>query len=1011
MSPDSAPDFDVLLKDGTFARRLARAIVQDPHRAEDVAQAAWVVALERERPVADPRAWFSGVVRHLARGEHRARARRSEVESAAAGERGARSVDFAERVALQEALARAVARLPGPERDAIVLRYFEGCTTRELAGRLGLGEAAARKRVSRGLAGLRQDLEAEFGDREGGWVAGLAPLLAARSEPAGLLTLLAYSKGLGWTVAVLALAVVGWWRLAPRGTPDDPVDVSLLDLSDETFEPQAAEVAPGPGSRSGLGHVEDRRVSAAEGAGPVGWQGAGAWTLRVVDERTGEALERADLYLRSAGGTRRVEPEAGGRFALLEDSDFDELVALAPGHVAAHRTWDQLGTIGEAVELGLAPAAELSGQVILDRSRFRDRPVLRLTTDPSFEGMAWAGAWVEDLGGRLPFARETPLFADSSGRFRIDGLPEGWRGSLHAVEWTLIERSEPEHLPVFAHRVELERPYSDLTLHLVQPALLEGRVVWAEDGSPVTEGRVEVRVLFGDGTMAFRDPVPLDGDGRYVKALVPYLDPFARPPVESLEIVVSPRGGEVLQVAMPGIERTGSFELEDLRVHRVDDLLVRVETRAGDPIEGAVVAGRLPRDTGSARRFVETDRDGLAVLSGLARDRSGVMVGAFGYRAVEFDLEGDRGTPERPRRVVLEPAPSLEFEFAGRRCPSKLEVLLVGFAEGGRLPAGATEQISTPEQVDRLHWLVQGGWSPEPDVFQLERYADGIWRLGDLESGSEFEARLTTATGRVLDSFSVRVPPKGVARFRFAPEVAVRSWTGIVEQPGGEPIGGVSVELETGDPWMLELGRSGADGTFSVAEAIDPNQRVSLRLKKRGYVTRLVEVASTSPDVDLGTLQLERARQLAVRVVDASGQELRPSELWARLPDGGTVRGSVFAHRPRIEGLSPGPVVVEARVGGRLYSTEVSAGAFEAVLQVPAHGILRLEVGDAVPDYGADAPPDVRIESSGPGGTPVWLRSHQPAERPLLPGTYEVFFADRVETLRIEAGRTTAITP
>jgi uncharacterized protein (TIGR03435 family) len=56
---------------------------------------------------------------------------------------------------LSPLLEEAMARLGQKERDAVVLRYFENRTVREVAGALGLEEAAAQKRVNRATEKLR----------------------------------------------------------------------------------------------------------------------------------------------------------------------------------------------------------------------------------------------------------------------------------------------------------------------------------------------------------------------------------------------------------------------------------------------------------------------------------------------------------------------------------------------------------------------------------------------------------------------------------------------------------------------------------------------------------------------------------------------------------------------------------------------------------------------------------------------------------------------------------------
>ena len=56
---------------------------------------------------------------------------------------------------LEPVLDEAMARLRDRDRDALVLRFFENRSLREIADRLGLEDRAAQKRVKRALERLR----------------------------------------------------------------------------------------------------------------------------------------------------------------------------------------------------------------------------------------------------------------------------------------------------------------------------------------------------------------------------------------------------------------------------------------------------------------------------------------------------------------------------------------------------------------------------------------------------------------------------------------------------------------------------------------------------------------------------------------------------------------------------------------------------------------------------------------------------------------------------------------
>lgn len=54
-----------------------------------------------------------------------------------------------------------VAALPGPQRDAVALRYAAGLSAREIGGLIGKSEEATQKLLSRALVALREALDAQ----------------------------------------------------------------------------------------------------------------------------------------------------------------------------------------------------------------------------------------------------------------------------------------------------------------------------------------------------------------------------------------------------------------------------------------------------------------------------------------------------------------------------------------------------------------------------------------------------------------------------------------------------------------------------------------------------------------------------------------------------------------------------------------------------------------------------------------------------------------------------------
>jgi RNA polymerase sigma factor (sigma-70 family) len=162
----------------------------EAHSAQDVTQAVFLaLANNAARLASHPvlPGWLHTTTRHLAAKTIRAAVRRQtrEQEAAAMHELLSPEPDLPWDE-LAPHLDAALGELSEPERDAVLLRYFEKKTAPEIAAALGIGTDAAQKRVNRAVDRLR-DLLAKRGIKAG--AAGLATLLstqAVQAAPLGL---------------------------------------------------------------------------------------------------------------------------------------------------------------------------------------------------------------------------------------------------------------------------------------------------------------------------------------------------------------------------------------------------------------------------------------------------------------------------------------------------------------------------------------------------------------------------------------------------------------------------------------------------------------------------------------------------------------------------------------------------------------------------------------------------------------------------------------------------------
>lgn len=154
------------------AWRLARWLLGNGAEAEEVLQEAclraWQDTLRRPGPgPADGRAWLLAILRNAAWTRLRATARREAriipfEEAAREVERAALAGDPEQALAERQRalrLRRAIAALPLPFREAVVLRDLEGLSHAEAAAVLGVPVGTVMSRLARGRRRLREALE------------------------------------------------------------------------------------------------------------------------------------------------------------------------------------------------------------------------------------------------------------------------------------------------------------------------------------------------------------------------------------------------------------------------------------------------------------------------------------------------------------------------------------------------------------------------------------------------------------------------------------------------------------------------------------------------------------------------------------------------------------------------------------------------------------------------------------------------------------------------------------
>jgi RNA polymerase sigma-70 factor (ECF subfamily) len=149
---DSTPDAQIEDVYRTQGARLWRALVlqtRNPDVASDAVAEAFAQALRRGAEIVHPDRWIWKAAFRLAAGELKRRSQeRAEVDDAA--------YEFPDEAIH---LAEALARLSPMQRGSIILRYYGGYSSSEIASILGSSNAAVRVHLFRGRRRLSDLME------------------------------------------------------------------------------------------------------------------------------------------------------------------------------------------------------------------------------------------------------------------------------------------------------------------------------------------------------------------------------------------------------------------------------------------------------------------------------------------------------------------------------------------------------------------------------------------------------------------------------------------------------------------------------------------------------------------------------------------------------------------------------------------------------------------------------------------------------------------------------------
>jgi uncharacterized protein (TIGR03435 family) len=196
--------------------------MNDSHLAEDITQAVFVILARKAPSLSDKTilsGWLYKTARFVAADTLKTQRRREQREQEAQMESINDPAQFdATWLQLSPILDEAMAHLRDQDRDAVVLRFFEGRNLRDVSAALGLSEDAAKKRVSRALEQLRKFLARRGVDSTAAAIGEIIAANSIQAAPVALsksITAVAVAKGAAISTSTStlikgALKIMAW---------------------------------------------------------------------------------------------------------------------------------------------------------------------------------------------------------------------------------------------------------------------------------------------------------------------------------------------------------------------------------------------------------------------------------------------------------------------------------------------------------------------------------------------------------------------------------------------------------------------------------------------------------------------------------------------------------------------------------------------------------------------------------------------------------------------------------
>ena len=414
---------------------------------------------------------------------------------------------------LKPHLDAALANLGEEDRTAIVLRFLEGRSFREVATVLSISEDAAKKRVTRALEKLRLVFTRQ------GVTLGLSVMAAAltarsiEAAPAGLLSSsvqaglsggLAAGTGVGALVAgVVRDALISRlkWGAAVTGVAFLLAVIGSFHwLTPKNHGPEDASAAPAENGGGAVASMPFRpprpgpAVSADETEGR-------AVILHLIADESDRPLPDISVHVEfiimpKSDHAIFVTDALGAARIMLPTDPVDGMTCWvsAPGRVPTSISWNSkasMVSLGPEYTLRLPQGRLVAGTVVDETGQ----PVAGATVHFQGEGMGWDSREFVDYEGptSLPQSeRLAPPMTDANGRWSADFISPRAKNLFGYLQHPEFATTQFGHI----HPPDPIEPSTNLVLALERGAAVAG-VVRDTAGMPIQEASVDLRDQLG----------------------------------------------------------------------------------------------------------------------------------------------------------------------------------------------------------------------------------------------------------------------------------------------------------------------------------------------------------------------------------------------------------------------------------------------------------------------------------------------------------------------------------